>query len=125
MKSNFSVLSPIIEGRNDVTAGCEGKVKKDIRSAFELIVEGNLSNIENWLSDVAADNQAKALEFVFRISEFIVPKMRSVAYNTGPVEPEKNYVLMAAIRRINETYKGYWIKRSKLCHPFWFKFFLP
>ena len=59
MKSKFSVLSPIIQGRNDVTAGCEGKVKKDIRSAFESIVEGNLSNTGNWLSDVAADNLAK------------------------------------------------------------------
>ena len=85
-------------------AGCEGKVKKDIRSAFESIVEGNLSNIENWLSDVAADNPAKALEFVLRISEFVVPKMRSVEYR--PVEPEKNYEVMAAIQRVNETYKG-------------------
>ena len=57
--------------------GARDKTNSDIKQAFQSIVEGNLSNIEKWLKEVATDNPAKGLEMVLRMSEFIIPKMKA------------------------------------------------
>jgi len=58
--------------------GTENKVKKDVKQAFQTLVEGNLSNIEKWLQEVGKENPAKACEILLKLSEFIVPKLKSV-----------------------------------------------
>lgn len=57
--------------------GATDKAQKDIKQAYQSLVEGNLSNIENWLNDVAAKDPAKALDFMLRLSEYILPKMKA------------------------------------------------
>ena len=64
-----------IKGR---TLGAKDKVQTDIKQAFQSLVEGNLSNVEKWLNEVATDNPAKALDFMLRLSEFILPKIKAV-----------------------------------------------
>ncbi len=58
--------------------GAKDKVQTDIKQAFQSLVEGNLSNVEKWLNEVATDNPAKALDFILRLSEFILPKIKAV-----------------------------------------------
>ena len=48
--------------------GTENKVKKDVKQAFQNLVEGNLSNIDTWLKEVARGNPAKALEILLKLS---------------------------------------------------------
>lgn len=64
-----------IKGR---TPGARDKVQTDIKQAFQSLVEGNLSNVEKWLNEVATTNPAKALELMLRLSEFILPKIKAV-----------------------------------------------
>ena len=72
--------------------GSKDKVQTDIKEAFQSLVENNLSNIETWLNEVAAENPAKALDFMLRLSEFIVPKQKAVEFKE-PALPEKKQVI--------------------------------
>lgn len=58
--------------------GAKDKAQNDIKQAYQSLVEGNLSNIETWLQEVAAKDPAKAIELMLRLSEFILPKIKSV-----------------------------------------------
>lgn len=78
-------LSGNPEGR---PSGAKDKVQSDIKQAYQSLVEGNLTNIETWLSKVAAKDPAKALDFMLRLSEFILPKIKSVQLDTNINEPQ-------------------------------------
>lgn len=55
-----------------------GKAKQsDIKQAYQNLIEDNLPKVENWLNNVAKDNPAKALEFVLKLSEFVIPRMKA------------------------------------------------
>lgn len=55
--------------------GAKNKAAQEIREAFEKLLTNNLSNMEIWLSDVAAENPEKALEFMARFAEYSLPKL--------------------------------------------------
>lgn len=57
--------------------GAKDKIQTDIKEAFHSLVEGNLSNIETWLNGIAVKDPIKALDFILRLSEFIIPKMKA------------------------------------------------
>ena len=54
-----------------------GKPQSDIKQAYKNLIEDNLPKVTAWLNDVAKDNPAKALEFILKLSEFIIPKMKA------------------------------------------------
>jgi hypothetical protein len=66
-------------------AGSKGKTQAEIKEAFQLLVEGNLPNIESWLKSTALKDPAKALELVIKLSEFVLPKMKATEIS-GTVE---------------------------------------
>jgi hypothetical protein len=45
-----------------------------IKEAYTDLLEGNLPNIQNWLNMVAAEDPARALDFLMKLSPFVVPK---------------------------------------------------
>ncbi len=63
------------EGR---PSGAKDKTNKEIREAYQELVEGNLSNIKKWLDEIAEKDPAKALDFMLKLSEYIVPKLKAV-----------------------------------------------
>lgn len=63
--------------------GAKNQTNTEIRQAFQELVEGNLSNIENWLDEVAAKDPAKALDFLLKLSEYIVPKLKAIELSKG------------------------------------------
>src|ERR1035437_9338525 len=67
--------------------GAKDKAQKDIKQAYQSLVEGNLSNIETWLNEVATKEPAKAIELMLRLSEFILPKIKSVQLDANINEP--------------------------------------
>jgi hypothetical protein len=56
--------------------GAVNKVTKDIRSAYQQLVEFNLENMSAWLAQVAADNPEKAFELMIKLSDYVIPKMQ-------------------------------------------------
>ena len=67
------------EGR---PSGSKDKLNKEIREAFQNLVEGNLENIGIWLTATAEKDPAKALDFLLKLSEFIVPKLKAMDLKT-------------------------------------------
>ncbi len=63
--------------------GAKDKTTSEIRDIFKGIVEGNLDKVESWLRNVAKENPAKATELFLRLSEFILPKLKSVDLNSN------------------------------------------
>ena len=56
--------------------GATNKVTRDIRSAYQQLVEFNLENMSLWLAAIAADNPEKAFELMIKLSEYVIPKMQ-------------------------------------------------
>lgn len=77
--------------------GAKDKVQSKIKQAFQSLVEGNLTNIETWLNEVAAKDPAKAIELLLKLSEFILPKIKTIdltaAINTPQIIEYRNVSL--------------------------------
>lgn len=58
--------------------GSTNKVTGQAREFFEQILQRNFHNIEDSLTYVQADNPAKYLDLILKMSEFAIPKLRSV-----------------------------------------------
>ena len=58
--------------------GAKDKTQADIKQAYQSLIEGNLSNIETWLHEVATKDPGRAIELMLRLSEFILPKIKAV-----------------------------------------------
>jgi hypothetical protein len=55
--------------------GTPNKTTKEIREAYQKLTEDNLDNMSIWLSQVAGEDPAKALDLMLRLSEYIIPKL--------------------------------------------------
>lgn len=55
--------------------GSPNKTTKEIRDAFQMFVENNVGNFEEWIKEVAKKNPAKAIELVKDVGEYILPKL--------------------------------------------------
>ena len=45
-----------------------------IKTAYTQLIEGNLENIQMWLNDTAAEDPARALDFLIKLSPFVIPR---------------------------------------------------
>lgn len=73
--------------------GSKDKAQADIKQAYQSLIEGNLSNIENWLNEVAAKDPGKALDFMLRLSDFILPKMKAVELQSDFGQPIQQIIV--------------------------------
>jgi hypothetical protein len=78
--------------------GMPNKTTKEIREAYQKLVEYNLENMSQWLAMVAADNPEKAMHLVLELSQYVIPKLarqevvgsdgsdlfKNVKFNFGP-----------------------------------------
>jgi len=56
------------------TKGVPNKSTEKIKMYYMELLEGNLDNIQVWLNHVAENDPAKALDFLLRLSPFVIPK---------------------------------------------------
>ena len=49
--------------------GSKNKATKEIREAYQRLTEDNLDNMSTWLSPIAGDDPAKAMNLMLRLSE--------------------------------------------------------
>ena len=71
--------------RNGRKKGSQNRATKQIREAYQKLTEDNLDNMSTWLSQIAGDDPAKAMDLMLRLSEYIIPKLarQEVTGNNG------------------------------------------
>ena len=55
--------------------GSKNKKTEAIREAYQKLTENNLESMSIWLSQVASEDPAKAMDIMLRLSEYIIPKL--------------------------------------------------
>jgi len=55
--------------------GSVNKITKDIRLAYQMLIENNLENMTDWLKLIAAKDPAKAIYILSDLSEYVIPKL--------------------------------------------------
>ena len=55
--------------------GTKNKTTKHIREAYQKLTEDNLDNMNTWLAQIAADDPARAMDTMIKLSEYILPKL--------------------------------------------------
>ena len=66
--------------------GSANKYTKQVKEAMGMLLEGNLDNLSIWLAQIAADDPAKAMDIVIRLSERFVPKLSQQQITGGDGE---------------------------------------
>lgn len=66
--------------------GTPNKLTSEIRDVYKELLEKNLNNIDVWLKEISKDHPDKALNFIIRLSEFVIPKLQSTQL-TGSSKP--------------------------------------
>lgn len=68
-------------------AGRPNKVTQQFRESISILLEQNAENYSRWLSQVAADDPAKALDLITRLAEYAAPKLSRTEYVGDPDSP--------------------------------------
>ena len=55
--------------------GTKNKATQAIRVAYQNLVEFNLENMSQWIGQVAAEDPAKAMDLMIKLSEYVLPKL--------------------------------------------------
>ena len=71
------------EGNTGRKAGTPNKATKDIRDAFTLLIENNLSKLQEDINGLEPKQRVKLL---LDMAQFVVPKLRSVDLKTDEEE---------------------------------------
>jgi hypothetical protein len=56
-------------------AGLQNKSTTAIKEAYQSLLEGNLENMNMWLSELAEQDRGRALDYMLKLSEYILPKL--------------------------------------------------
>ncbi len=60
--------------------GTPNKTTKEIKEAFEVIVDNNLNNIDEWIKKLADNNPEKAINVILKFAEYVLPKLNKTEY---------------------------------------------
>ena len=85
--------------------GTPNKITKEIRDVYKDLIENNLCNIDRWLIEVSENNPDKALNFIIRLSEFVVPKLQNTQL-TGNLERLSDEQIDYILNDIKNTING-------------------
>lgn len=67
---------PGISGNpNGRPKGSKNKATEEIRQAYQRLTEANLENMTLWLQQIAAEDPAKAMDMMIKLSEYVIPKL--------------------------------------------------
>jgi hypothetical protein len=55
--------------------GKPNKTTAEIREAYQKLVEDNLTNMTEWLKQVADQNPERAMDLMLKLSEYMIPKL--------------------------------------------------
>ncbi len=72
--------------------GVPNRVTSDIKEAYRLLVESNLSNMQGWLNEIAAKDPARAINILIELTEYVVPKLARTELTGNIVEHPKTTI---------------------------------
>lgn len=55
--------------------GAQNKTTQQIKEAYQRLLENNLDNMSTWLARMASEDEGKALDYMLKLSEYIIPKL--------------------------------------------------
>ena len=55
--------------------GSTNKTTQEIKEAYQQLLESNLDNMSTWLARMASEDEGKALDYMLKLSEYILPKL--------------------------------------------------
>jgi len=55
--------------------GSVNRATKEVREAFNLLLDNNLDNIQEHLDNIAGQNSVKYIELVLKLAEYTIPKI--------------------------------------------------
>lgn len=70
--------------------GTPNKQTKEIREAYQFLIENNLENLENWLNRVAETNPEKAIGILLKVTDYVVPKLDKVEVPEESIDEYEN-----------------------------------
>ena len=70
--------------------GTPNKEVKDIREAFQVLIENNLDKMDLWINQLAEKNPEKAINTILRLSDFILPKLTKTEITQLPKDEYAN-----------------------------------
>jgi hypothetical protein len=59
---------------NGRAKGSKNHATKEIKQRYTELIQGNLESIQGWLNATAAVDPSKALDFLIKLSPFVIPK---------------------------------------------------
>ena len=67
--------------------GTPNKITADNREVFNTLLQNNAKNMQGMFDRIAEDNPAKAMELLLKVSEYVIPKLRSteLIQDTAPI----------------------------------------
>lgn len=72
--------------------GVPNKATTEFRQTIQALLDGNRENVSLWLSQVATDDPAKALDLIAKLAEYAAPKLARtevVGADGGPVQVQQ------------------------------------
>ena len=74
---------PFVKGDKNINragkkVGTPNRNSKEIRDAFQFLLETNLHNVNDWFKRISADDPATALKLFLSMAEFSIPKQNRV-----------------------------------------------
>lgn len=70
--------------------GTPNKEVKDIREAFQVLIENNLDKMDLWINQLAEKNPEKAINTILRLSDYILPKLTKTEITQLPKDEYAN-----------------------------------
>lgn len=55
--------------------GSQSRTTKELRRAYQNLVDNNIENMTEWLEQIAAESPEKAMDMILKLSEYVMPKM--------------------------------------------------
>jgi hypothetical protein len=61
--------------------GTKNASSEKIKQFYLELLDGNLDNIQTWLTQTASEDPARALDFLLKLSPFVIPKKQETDLN--------------------------------------------
>ena len=55
--------------------GVQNRNTREIRDAYQRLVESNLENMSEWIGQIAEQNPERAMDTMIKLSEYVIPKL--------------------------------------------------
>lgn len=77
--------------------GALNHTTRDIKEAYQLLIEKNLDNLSKWLNEIAVKDPARAINIILDLSEYVIPKLARSDFNLKNNSGEKVQILFNEI----------------------------